>query len=72
MFSKLETEPDTKKREELLTQILTKIADDLPEIPIGFVPRHFALRDYVKGFTTNDNASLLWRGGGLNYTWLDK
>ncbi len=68
----METEPDAGKRKALLREILTKLAEDLPEIPIGFVPRHFALREYVKGFSTDDNASFRWWGGGLNYTWLDR
>ncbi len=72
LLKKMETEPDSGKRKALLREILTKLAEDLPEIPIGFVPRHFALREYVKGFSTDDNASFRWWGGGLNYTWLDR
>lgn len=72
LFEQLETEPDSAKRRELLRESLVILAEDLPEIYIGFVPRHFALRDYVKGFSTDDNASFRWFGGGLNYTWLDK
>jgi len=42
------------------------------ELRIGFVPRFFAMRDYVKGFSSdNTNAFQPW-GGGLSYTWLDK
>jgi len=72
LLKKMQTQPDPKKRAELLRQVLTKIAEDVPEIPIGFVPRHFAMKEYVKGFSTDDNASFRWWGGGLNHTWLDK
>ena len=72
LFKKLETEPDSGKRKALLRMALNKLAEDLPEIAIGFVPRHFALSEHVKGFSTDDNASFRWWGGGLNYTWIDR
>ena len=72
IFNKMETEPDPGKRKALLKEVLTKLAEDLPEIPIGFVPRHFGLSEHVKGFTTDDNASFRWFRGGLNYTWIDR
>ena len=72
LFKKMETEPDLAKRKALLRKALVRLAENLPEIPIGFVPRHFAMREYVKGFSTDANASFRWLGGGLNYTWLDK
>ena len=71
-FKKLQAEQDPAKRKVLLRDVLVKLSEDLPIIPIGFVPRHFALREYVKGFTTDGNASLRWWRGGLNYVWIDK
>ncbi len=72
LLKEMQAEQGQEKREALLKQVLSKITEDLPLIPIGFVPRHFALRQYVKGFTTDGNASLRWWGGGLNYVWIDK
>ncbi len=72
LLNKMQAEQDPEKREAWLRQVLTKIVEDLPLIPIGFVPRHFSLQEYVKGFTTDGNASLRWWGGGLNYVWIDK
>ena len=55
-----------------MRQIVQKVAEDLPEFAIGFVPRFFAYRDYVKGFTSDSEGRFRWSRGGLNYTWLDK
>jgi ABC-type transport system substrate-binding protein len=72
MFQQLATESDAAKRKSLLRAILVHLSEDVPELPISFVPRFFALRSHVKGFSTDDNSSFRWSGGGLNFTWLDK
>ena len=38
----------------------------------GHTSRFFALRDYVKGFTTAYDGEFVWGGGGLHRAWLDK
>jgi peptide/nickel transport system substrate-binding protein len=72
LLEQLMTELDSAKRKATVRQVLTKMAQDLPEIPIGFVPRYFTFRDHVKNFTTNGEGHLMKYGGGLNYTWLDR
>jgi ABC-type transport system substrate-binding protein len=72
MLKRAETELDARKRRELFKEILTKLAQDVPELYLGFSPRFFAFRDYVRGYTTDDNGSFRWWGGGLHQTWLDK
>jgi peptide/nickel transport system substrate-binding protein len=72
MLKRAETELDNKKRRDLFKEILTKLAAEVPEMYIGFSPRFFAYRDYVKGYTTDDNGSFRWWGGGLHQTWLEK
>jgi len=72
ILKRAETELDNKKRRDLFKEILTKLVQDVPEMWIGFSPRFFAYRDYVRGYTTDDNGSFRWWGGGLNQTWLDK
>jgi ABC-type transport system substrate-binding protein len=72
LLTKAEVESDAKKRKELFRQIISKVKEDLPEMPIGYVPRFYTFRDYVKGFTTNDEGEFQWWGGGLSHTWLDK
>jgi len=61
-----------EKRREIFRKIVTKVVEDIPDIPIGYTPRLFMLRDHVKGFTTNSEGHFRYYGGGLNYTWLDK
>lgn len=73
LFEELDTELNQQNRKKILTQIVTKVNDDVPILSIGFVPRFFTVRDYVKGFTTNDDGGrFVWGGGGLTHTWLDK
>jgi ABC-type transport system substrate-binding protein len=72
MFDKLEAEFDLKRRKELLKKILTADAQAFALIPIGFAPRFYTVRDHVKGFSTDDDGSFVWFGGGLTRTWLDK
>lgn len=72
LFKRAEVESDLKRRKALFEQILRRVNDDLPELPIGYVPRFFTFRDYVKGFTTDEEGSFRWWGGGMNTVWLDK
>jgi ABC-type transport system substrate-binding protein len=73
LIDQAETELDPEKRRELVRRIIQKLyAEDLPEVPIGFVPRFFAFRDHVKGFKTDRAGSFQWLDGGLSHAWLDK
>ncbi len=67
-----ETELDGKKRKGLFRKIITKMAEDLPQIYIGFIPRFYTFRDYVKDFSTGADARFRWSDGGVTHTWLDK
>lgn len=72
LLENAEKEVHPEKRRALFKQIAAKFLDDIPELYLGYVPQFFALRDYVKGFTTDSDANFRWWGGGLNHTWLDK
>jgi ABC-type transport system substrate-binding protein len=72
LWARAEVETDPARRRELFRQALTRIAEDVPELYIGFTPRFYAFPDYVKGFTTDGQDTFRWWGGGLHYTWLDK
>ncbi len=72
LFRGAQIEMNPKNRRELLRQIVTKLAEDTPVIHVGFVPRFYTFRDYVKDFTTDIMGNYRWLRGGLNYTWLDK
>jgi peptide/nickel transport system substrate-binding protein len=72
LIHKAETEVDTEKRRELVRRIVEKLVEDVPEVPVGFVPRFFAFRDHLKGFRTDRQGQFQWLGGGLSQAWLDK
>jgi ABC-type transport system substrate-binding protein len=72
LLKQAETELDSNRRKAFFKQIMTKAADDLPEIYIGSVPRFFTFRDHVKGFTTDDAGRFRSFEGGLTHTWLEK
>jgi len=71
-FEQLETELDQEKRVQLLKEILTVKAKDIPTISIGFVPRFFALGPKVKGFVADDDGAFVHSEGGLTRVWLDQ
>jgi peptide/nickel transport system substrate-binding protein len=72
LWTRAEVETDPARRRDLFKQALTRLAEDVPELYIGFTPRFYAFPDYVKGFTTDGQDTFRWWGGGLHYTWLDK
>jgi peptide/nickel transport system substrate-binding protein len=72
LLEKAEVEPNHNKRKEIFERIIAKVSEDVPELPIGYVPRFYSFRDYVKGFTTNSEGEFQFSGGGLSHTWLDK
>jgi ABC-type transport system substrate-binding protein len=65
-------EHDQNKLRSLMGKIVTKLNGDIPTVTVGHTSRFFAVRDYVKGFTTAYDGEFVWWGGGLNHLWLDK
>jgi len=72
LIKKAEAERDLVKRRALFKQIVAKVLEDVPELPLFFVPRFFTFRKNVKGFTSDSRGSFRWWGGGLSHAWLDK
>jgi peptide/nickel transport system substrate-binding protein len=72
LLDQAEVELDVAKRRALFKQILNKHFEDVAEIYIGYAPRFFSMRDYVKGFNTSGDDVYRWWGGGVNHAWLDK
>ncbi len=72
MLQKAVGEVDPDKRKALFKQAVAKLLDDSPVLPIGFTPRFFTQRDYVKGFVTNSGGDFQPWGGGLSRAWIDK
>lgn len=67
-----QTEVNSEKRRRLYRKVVSKLQQDVPDLYIGFVPRFFTSRSYVKGFKTDGDGAFRWWGGGLTHTWLDK
>lgn len=65
-------EHDENQLRALMRKIVTRLQEDIPTVNIGHTSRFFAVRDYVKGFTTAYDGEFMWAGGGLNQTWLEK
>ena len=65
-------EHDENQLRALMRKIVTRLQEDIPTVNIGHTSRFFAVRDYVKGFTTAYDGEFVWGGGGLHQTWLEK
>jgi len=63
---------DEKERYKVYEKAIRIVHEDLPEIPLVFVPRYFAFHKKVRGFTTDDGARFNMTTGGLSRTWLDQ
>jgi len=72
LIKKAELEVDLEKRKALFKQVVAKLIDDSPNISLGFTPRFFTFRDYVKGFVTNSSGDFQPFGGGLSRAWINK
>jgi ABC-type transport system substrate-binding protein len=72
LIERLETEMNAQRRKDIVRQMLTKIAQEVPEVYIGFAPYFFTFRDYVKAFPNDSHGRWMTYQSGLNYTWLDK
>ena len=72
LLKKAESELDANKRREMFRQITTHLAEDVPQLYIGFTPRFFTFRSHVKNFTIGPEARFRWAGGGVTHTWLDR
>lgn len=72
LINRAQIEMKHETRQELFKRILTKINEDVPLIYLASGPRFYAFGDYVKGFTSIDDGTYRWFGGGLTHTWLDK
>jgi len=72
LIKKAEGEVDPEKRKTIFKQVVAKWVSDLPVVALGFTPRFFTFRDYVKGFVTNASGDFQPWGGGLSQAWIDK
>ncbi len=71
-LEKMEIERSPEKRRSILRKVIITKNQDVPIVPVGFVPRFFTFREHVKGFKTDDDGAFVWSGGGLTHTWIEK
>jgi peptide/nickel transport system substrate-binding protein len=72
LLDRAAVEPDVARRKELLKQVLIRSQEAVVYIPLVFVHKPYALRNYVKGFSTERIGRWRWLGGGVNTIWLDR
>ncbi|MGH7766596.1 MAG: hypothetical protein ACREQP_04020, partial [Candidatus Binatia bacterium] len=64
---------DQKKRHEIYsTKVARVLYEELPEIPLVYVPRFFTYNDKVKGFTTDGDGRFNGVNFGLSRVWVDR
>jgi len=61
---------DAKKRYELYNKVVRIIHEEVPEIPLVFVPRYFTYNQKVRGFETDMNGRYNASTRGLSRTWI--
>jgi peptide/nickel transport system substrate-binding protein len=63
---------DFQKRYRIYKEAVEILHEEVPQIPLGFVPWVFAYRRQVKGFNVHPDAAYFYGSGGLGVTWLDR
>lgn len=63
---------DFNERKRLYAEAIGILMKDLPLIHLLHRKGYYGIRSRVKGFEVHPNALLVFSGGGLQYTWLDK
>lgn len=64
---------DQKKRHDMYSAKVARVLhDDVPEIPLVYVPRFFTYNDKIKGFTTDGDGRFNGVNFGLSRVWVDR
>jgi peptide/nickel transport system substrate-binding protein len=61
---------DPKKRHELYSKIIQIFHEEVPDIPLAYVPRYFAYQQKVTGFETDADGRFNIPDAGLSRVWL--
>jgi len=61
---------DPKKRYELYGKIIQIFHEEVPDIPLAYVPRYFAFQQKVAGFETDADGRFNLPDAGLSRVWL--
>lgn len=63
---------DQKKRYEIYAKATRILFDDLPDIPLAYVPRFFTYHERVKGFGADADGRFSGTTFGVSRVWIDK
>jgi peptide/nickel transport system substrate-binding protein len=61
---------DERKRKELYTRVIRIVHEEIPEIPLAFVPRFFTYHKKVRGFETDYDGRFNAGSFGLLHVWI--
>jgi peptide/nickel transport system substrate-binding protein len=61
---------DERKRKELYTRVIRIVHEEIPEIPLAFVPRFFTYHKKVRGFETDYDGRFNAGSFGLIRVWI--
>ena len=63
---------EQKKRYELYAKVIQLFHDEVPDIPLAYVPRYYTYQQKVKGFATDDDGRFNIPDAGLSRVWISQ
>ena len=63
---------DEKKRRELYAKVTRILFDEVPDLPLVYVPRFFTHREKVKGYATDGDGRFNAVTFGVSRAWIDR
>jgi peptide/nickel transport system substrate-binding protein len=70
LLAEAERTTDQKKRYELYSKVMKIFHDEIPDIPLAFVPRFFTYQQKVKGFETDHDGRFNLSTDGFSRVWI--
>lgn len=62
---------DEKKRYEVYAKVARMLHDDIPDIPLVYVPRYFTYQQKVRGFETDLDGRFQMTTAGFSHVWIE-
>jgi ABC-type transport system substrate-binding protein len=63
---------DQKKRQEIYSRVVKIFHEEIPDIPLAYVPRYFVYQQKVRGFETDIDGRFNLSDVGLSRVWLSQ
>jgi len=61
---------DPKKRYEVWSKVVRIIDEEVPEIPLAFIPRYYTFHKKVRGFETDWDGRFNMTTAGFSRVWI--